>query len=552
MTKRELWERYKKYLCVAENLGLRLDITRMMFDEEFLCGMAEPMDRAFKAMDELERGAIANVDENRMVGHYWLRAPELAPDPVIRSDIENTIAAVKKFADDIHSGAISPEPGHDFYVVLVIGIGGSALGPQFLADALDRPDDPMVIRFIDNTDPDGIDRILGELDEALAQTLVIVSSKSGKTIETRNAMLEVEHAYQQAGLSFPKHAVAITCEGTPLDKKAREEEWLQVFRMWDWIGGRTSEMSAVGLLPAALQGIDVDALLGGARDCDLVTRNHDLRKNPAALLAAMWYHAGDGKGNRDMVIIPYRDRLELFARYLQQLVTESAGKEVDRSGKVVHQGLTVYGNKGSSDQHSYFQQLHDGRDEFFVTFLGTRRNREGKSVLVEEDLTTGDYLDAFLLGTREVLTGKNRESITITLDRLDARCVGILFALFERAVGLYTELIDVNAYHQPGVEAGKKAVKAVIDLQREIRARLRDKRGMRLSAEEVAAGLSKSEAIEEIHHILENLAADPRGSVKRHPGATPFDAQYELTDPVEPDDQSTPGGGHDSLVNTKD
>src|SRR5262249_48007618 len=145
--------------------------------------------------------------------------------------------------------------------------------------------------------------------------------------------------------------------------------FLARFPMWDWVGGRTSELSAVGLLPAALQGIDIDAMLEGARACDAVTRVHDTRKNPAAVMALCWYWSGHGKGEKDMVILPYKDRLELFSRYLQQLVMESLGKEKDLAGNVVNQGIAVYGNKGSTDQHAYVQQLRDGRLNFFVTFI---------------------------------------------------------------------------------------------------------------------------------------------------------------------------------------
>src|SRR5439155_1901687 len=116
----------------------------------------------------------------------------------------------------------------------------------------------------------------------------------------------------------------------------------------------------VGLVPAALQGIDIDAMLAGAADCDRATRVHDTRKNPAALLALMWHHATGGRGNKDMVVLPYKDRLLLFSRYLQQLVMESLGKQLDLQGRRVDQGLAVYGNKGSTDQHAYVQQLLEG------------------------------------------------------------------------------------------------------------------------------------------------------------------------------------------------
>ena len=528
MNKLELWERYKKYLCVAENLGLQLDISRMMFDEDFLERMSGPIAEALEAMDRLEKGAIANIDEHRMVGHYWLRAPELAPTPEIKVDIEQTIASVKAFAADVHRGTISPERGDGFYVLLLIGIGGSTLGPQFVADALGNPDDPMIIRFIDNTDPDGIDRVLGELDEALAQTLTVVTSKSGRTIETRNAMLEVEHAYRQAGLSFPKHAVAITCEGTPLHKKATEEKWLGTFPMWDWIGGRTSVTSAVGLLPAALQGIDIDALLAGARDCDAVTRSRDWRQNPAALLALMWYCAGDGRGTRDMVILPYCDRLALFGKYLQQLVMESLGKKLDREGQVVHQGFTVYGNKGSTDQHAYMQQLTDGPDNFFVTFVDVRRKRNGQSIPVEEDVTTADYLTGFRLGTRAALTESGRKSVTITLDELDPRALGVLIALFERAVSLYAELINVNAYHQPGVEAGKKAAGQLLNLQHKILGHLRANLGSTFTIDEIALGVNAPGDIESVRDVVEHIQAHDDHAVTCTSVGDPPESRYGM------------------------
>ena len=138
--------------------------------------------------------------------------------------------------------------------------------------------------------------------------------------------------------------------------------------MFDWIGGRTSELSAVGLLPAALQGFDIDAMLQGAAGMDALTRRHETMKNPAALMAAMWHLATNGNGEKDMVILPYKDRLALFARYLQQLVMESLGKEKNLKGETVHQGIAVYGNKGSTDQHAYVQQLRDGVNNFFRGF----------------------------------------------------------------------------------------------------------------------------------------------------------------------------------------
>jgi glucose-6-phosphate isomerase len=260
--------------------------------------------------------------------------------------------------------------------------------------------------------------------------------------------------------------------GSALHRRAEQDGFLATLPMWDWVGGRTSITSAVGLLPAALLGLDLRAFLAGAAAMDEAGRRADLRANPAAMLAAFWHVQGNGKGDRAMVVLPYKDRLLLLSRYLQQLVMESLGKAKDRKGRTVHQGIAVYGNKGSTDQHAYVQQLRDGRHDFFVVFVRVLQDRAGASIEVEPGVTSGDVLDGLWQGTRQALLENGRASATIGVDRLDERVLGALIALFERAVGLYAELIDVNAYHQPGVEAGKKAAAAVLDLQKKLVAAL--------------------------------------------------------------------------------
>jgi glucose-6-phosphate isomerase len=523
----ELWNRYKSHLCVVNSVELSLDISRMNFPADFFERMSTAMARALDAMAELEQGAIANPDEQRMVGHYWLRAPELAPSAEIRSAIEQARRAVDEFAARVHAGTLKPERAERFETLLVVGIGGSALGPQLAADALGGAADRMRVFFLDNTDPDGFDRVYAFLGEQLEKTLTVVVSKSGGTKETRNAMLETQRAYQARKLSFAKHAVAVTGEGSELDTLAKRDGWLQRFPMWDWVGGRTSELSAVGLLPARLQGLDTDALLDGARAMDVATRSRDVRENPAALLALMWHHAGQGRGLKDMVVLPYKDRLLLLSKYLQQLVMESIGKEKDLSGKVVNQGLAVYGNKGSTDQHAYVQQLREGIDNFFATFIEVRRDRDGRSLLVEDDVTSGDYLLGFLLGTRRALHDNGRESMTLSVRDTSARTLGALIALFERAVGLYATLVGVNAYHQPGVEAGKKAAAAVLSRQLQLLAALRKDHTPR-SADELAAAIGAPDEVETVFHILEHLSHNPDHGVRRVPGETPFDSRYTL------------------------
>jgi glucose-6-phosphate isomerase len=523
----EQWERYRKYLSFNREIGLTVDISRMMFPENYFDQMEPLMEKAYRDMEALETGTIANPDEKRMVGHYWLRAPKLASKREITRDIQKTLQAIKDFSKKIHTGEIKSQKGKPFSRMLIIGIGGSALGPQFVSDALKTSRDPVKPYFFDNTDPDGFDRVLKEIKGALSETLTIVISKSGGTIETRNGMVEAKAAYQAKGLHFEKHAVAITGANSDLDRLAKKEGWIARFPMWDWVGGRTSETSAVGLLPAALQGIDIDGLLDGARLCDELTRKKDSRVNPSALLALMWHHATERQGKRDMVILPYKDRLQLFPKYLQQLIMESLGKERDLNGQIVNQGISVYGNKGSTDQHAYVQQLREGVNNFFVTFIEVLKDRKGRSLMVDGKVTSGDYLNAFLQGTRRALSEKDRESITLTIEQIDARSIGTLIALYERAVGFYASLINVNAYHQPGVEAGKKAAGLVIQLQAKALSFLKKEKGKSFTAEEIASAIGAPEEVEMVFKLLEHAAANVDHQIKKIPADPPFRSQYQ-------------------------
>jgi glucose-6-phosphate isomerase len=434
------------------NLGITVDIDRMGSVDFGL----ERWGSAFSFMDHLEAGAVANPDEGRQVGHYWLRTPSIAPMG-LGAGITASWDRLARLAAEVH------EQG--FRYLLMVGIGGSALGPQLLMDALGTGSDKMEVLFLDNTDPEGMDRVFAQIVPKL--TLVAVLSKSGGTKETRNGMLEVRSYLESHGLNFSSRAIAVTVEGSKLDGLAVSENWLAMLPLWDWVGGRTSVTGIVGLLPLALAGLDWRGFLQGASDMDEATRQ-PAPENPALLLAASWDAAGDGTGRRAMVVLPYKDRLLLFSRYLQQLVMESLGKRHDMEGRLVEQGLTVYGNKGSTDQHALVQQLREGPDDFFATFIGVLRDREGISMEVEPGVASGDHLIGNLIGTRNALTEAGRRSMTLTLSRVDAYSLGALIALYERAVGLYAAHIGINAYNQPGVEAGKKAADSALRLQADI------------------------------------------------------------------------------------
>ncbi len=503
MSSTSLWPRFQKFFLSYDDLGFSIDISRIRFADDFIAKMQPQTEKAFTAMRELEAGAIANPDEQRMVGHYWLRDSQLAPTAELRADIDETKAHIKQFAADVHSGKVAPQKGGKFQHVLLIGIGGSALGPQFVADALGTPTDPLDIYFLDNTDPDGFDRVFQRIGDRLSQTLSVVISKSGGTKETRNGMVETTARYQRAGLDFGRHAVAVTGVNSELDSHAKADEWLARFPMHDWVGGRTSVMSAVGLVPAALEGFPIDDFLAGAAAMDAKTRTDKTEQNASMLLALMWFHAGNGRGEKDMVILPYKDRLMLFSKYLQQLVMESLGKEKDLDGNVVHQGIAVYGNKGSTDQHAYVQQLRDGVPNFFVTFIEVRKDQDSPKFEVEPGVGSGDYLQGFLRGTRAALYEKERQSITLSIEKVNAFNVGALIALYERAVGFYASLVNINAYHQPGVESGKKAATRILQLQKRVQESLS---ATGTSADDIAKALNADP--EDVFHILRHLAAN--------------------------------------------
>ena len=512
-----LWDRYRKYLIVDDSSGFSLDVSRMNFDEEYFARMQPKARQAVNEMQELVSGAIANADEGRMVGHYWLRNSALAPSKELAYAIDGTIKKIKDFAQKIHSGKLTTSKGEPFRHVLVVGIGGSALGPQLFSDALSRTSNPLSLHFFDNTDSDGFDKVLAQIPD-LRKTLVVVVSKSGGTKETRNGQLIAKAALESVGVRPAPHMVAVTGDGSELDNTAISEGWLERFPMWDWVGGRTSEWSAVGLLPAALEGHDIDRFLAGGAAMDQLTAEPELLKNPAMLLALMWYHAGCGKGLKDMVILPYRDRYLLLSRYLQQLVMESLGKEKDRDGALVYQGIAVYGNKGSTDQHAYIQQLRDGINNFFACFVevldDASRDRlhtgfSARGFEVEPGVIANDYLAGFYLGTREALSESNRENLTITVKNVSEFCLGQLIALFERAVGFYASLVNVNAYHQPGVEAGKKAAANVLATQGRVLKFLYDHRDG-ATIDQIAVGCDLKNKQEIIFHILRRLEANRR------------------------------------------
>jgi len=469
--------------CI-EAAGVELDFRRMQLPRNLKHHYGPPLASACWEMRDIEKGDKINVDEGREVGHYWLRYLDGAP-PGARRVVIDAVADNNRAIDDIrdfHEGVFKG----NFDKILWIGIGGSGLGPQMLYDVLRKPGAKPTMFFFDNTDPDGFQRTLEEIrleEGGLEQTLTVVVSKGGSTPETANGMLVAEEAYAEDGVSFEKHAVAITQEGSKLHKKGAD--WLRRFPLWRWVGGRTSLFSPVGILPATLLGFNVDELRAGAAEMDEAaigksvrdkeTRNsREFNTNAALQLAATWYNTVETRGLRTMVVLPYCDRLATLSKYLQYLIMESLGK----NGK----GITVFGNKGSTDQHSYVQQLREGYADFFATFIQVMDPGVDYVLDAETGVTAGDYLAAFQEGTAQALSDAGRPSMRLTIQKLDERSLGALVALFERVVGYYGALLGINSYHQPGVEAGKKAAGTILALQTRLIELLQKEQGDAISA----------------------------------------------------------------------
>ncbi len=498
-------ERSRAYTLteVADNFSI--SFAGMSFTEADLEALMPKFERATREMVQLEAGAIKNPDENRKVTHFSDR---------IGYPTGELFASVEGFAEKVRAGEIVSETGKKFDAVVVNGIGGSALGPQLMQFALNGPywneksseqrRGYLKIYFLDNTDSAEFADLLEVMDPAT--TLHLVISKSGGTQETKNNMIAMENFYSERGLSFAKHATAITMKGSELDRHAHEAGFLAVFEMAESIGGRTSETSIVGHVPAALTGVDFRSFLAGACRMDEWTREADPRRNPAMMLAAMWYIAGNGKGDRNMVIVPYSDRLILLSRYMQQLVMESLGKALDLEGKEVHQGVNVFGNKGGTDAHAFIQQLNDGRDDFFATFIEVMK--DAKVLPITDGIVMGDYLHGFLEGLSAALRGKGRRTILIRIPEINARTLGMLIALYERAVAIYAEFININAFHQPGVQAYKLAAKGILALREKLVAQLPVLRGTSGTATDIAKQIGEPDQEVEVAGLLDKAVAN--------------------------------------------
>jgi Glucose-6-phosphate isomerase len=367
--------------------------------------------------------------------------------------------------DDIVQTAGGIRKRCDTFVVL--GIGGSALGPIAVHQALDTGDCGMRLLVEDNVDPERFARMLSGLD--LGKTVFNAVTKSGKTSETMSQMMAVAERLEKAGLPLKDHMIATTDESGGNLIRIAQREGLKTFVIPADVGGRFSELTPVGLLPAAACGFDIRALLRGAADMDEICSKEE--KNPAALFALL-HVLGMKKGVNISVMLPYADSIKYMADWYAQLWAESLGKRVDTDGNEVFAGQTPVKALGVTDQHSQVQLYTEGPFDKIVTFLRVGKFRCDLPIPAAfayvDDIaflagkTFGQLLEAERSATEYALCRAGRPSITITLPEVNEYTTGALLYFFEMATAYAGELLRINAFDQPGVEEGKKATFALM------------------------------------------------------------------------------------------
>ncbi len=407
---------------------------------------------------------IADLNKRKDKPGQWLQWMNLGYS-------EETVWYVKEYASMVEGR---------FDNILVLGIGGSALGGLAVTEALLKPywnlltpeqrDNLPRIFFLDNIDPDTITGLLEILD--LSKTLVNVITKSGSTAETMSQFLIVKDILErELGDDYRKNIVATTDKKTGILRQIAEQEGYKTFVVPDDVGGRFSVFSAVGLLPFALVGINIDDITNGIKDMDLALKNVDIWENIAAQNALIHYLLDTRKGKNMSVMMPYSSRLRYVADWYAQLWAESLGKNKDKDGNDVQIGPTPIKALGVTDQHSQIQLYNEGPNNKIINFIRVEefdntveipRIFEYTGIGYLGGKTINDLLNAEADSTRVALSDYNRPTVTITLPKVDGYNVGQLLYMLEVQTAIAGELYNIDTFNQPGVEQAKNYTYALM------------------------------------------------------------------------------------------
>jgi len=384
---------------------------------------------------------------------------------------EETLWYVKEYASIVQGR---------FENILVLGIGGSALGGMALSEALLPPYWNLLseeqreglprIFFMDNIDPDSMSAMLDMLD--LSKTLVNVITKSGDTAETMSQFLIIKDRLEkELGDNYRYNIVATTDRRTGVLRQIAEQEGYKTFVVPDDVGGRFSVFSAVGLLPLALVGIDIDEIINGIKDMDLELKNTNIRDNMAAQNALIHYLLDTRKSKNMSVMMPYSSRLKYISDWYVQLWAESLGKNKDRNGNNVNIGQTPIKSLGVTDQHSQIQLYNEGPNNKVITFIRVKEFDKTLNIPQIFEYTGIGYLGGksinYLINaeadsTRVALADYKRPTVTITIDKINGYNLGQLLYMFEIQTAIAGELYNIDAFNQPGVEQAKNYTYALM------------------------------------------------------------------------------------------
>ena len=410
------------------------------------------------------REIITNLNMNKDKPGSWLQWMNLGYN-------EETVWYVKEFAAMVD---------HRFDNVLVLGTGGSALGGLALSHALLKPywnllskeqrDDFPRIFFLDNIDPDEITALLGILD--LKKTLVNVITKSGSTAETMAQFMIIKEKLEaELGDDYRKHVVATTDKETGILRQLANEEGYKTFVVPDDVGGRFSVFSAVGLVPLALVGIDIDEIIRGIKIMDLNLKNTDIFHNIAAQNALIHYLMDIQKNKYISVMMPYSSRLKYVADWYVQLWAESLGKEYDRQGNKINNRPTPIKALGATDQHSQIQLYNEGKNDKIITFIRVDKFDNELKIPNVFEFTGLNYLagksinqlmNAEADSTKVTLCDYNRPNVTIHLPEINEYYLAQLLYMLEMQTAVIGELYNIDAYNQPVAEEAKNYTYALM------------------------------------------------------------------------------------------
>ena len=418
----------------------------------------------FSSYAEQIKKIIIDLNSRKDKPEQWLQWMNLGYN-------EETVWYVKEYAAMVKGR---------FENILVLGIGGSALGGMAVCEALLKPywnmlsseqrDNMPRIFFLDNIDPDQISGLLDSID--LTKTLVNVITKSGSTAETMSQFMIVKDRLEkEMGDQYRQNIVATTDRSTGFLRQIAGEEGYKTFVVPDEVGGRFSVFSAVGLLPFALVGLDVDSIVQGVKDMDLALKNTDINENIAAQNALIHYLMDVKKGKNLSVMMPYSSRLKYVSDWYVQLWAESLGKEYNRNGERVNVGPTPIKALGATDQHSQIQLYNEGPNNKVVTFI--RVGEFDTTVEIPKIFeytgigylggkTINDLINAEADATKVALTDYQRPNVTITLSNVNAYSLGQLLYMLEVQTAIAGELYNIDTFNQPGVEQAKNYTYALM------------------------------------------------------------------------------------------